>query len=403
MSGTNSLRSTVVKHDVYPVGIDAPVFAPISDFRPSPWCDSFAKRLLDLLVSTVVLLCVAPLFPIIALLIKLTSPGPAVFIHDRVGRNGKHFRMYKFRSMEHQEQSPGGVLTREGDRRITPLGRHLRRWKLDELPQLINVIRGDISLIGPRPHMTRLLGNSPELKYFLSLRPGVTGLATMLFRHEESTLPKLPAVQLEAYYIENVLPEKIRLELQYAEDASFWTDLLILARTVQQILTRNERGDVAVVTSKKILARPHVPKQPSRRFGPVGWTSLALLALLAWMWVGTLGTSDGAAVTASTGNRIEGRGSAESSRGEFKSEIVAFVREKLGAKPNDEAAQQAEQRSEQEESLRVWVDLSTGLYYCPGSDMYGKTRKGHFITERDALLQHFESALRHPCGQLEAP
>jgi lipopolysaccharide/colanic/teichoic acid biosynthesis glycosyltransferase len=248
----------------------------VEDFYPSRWCNSLGKRVFDVSVSSFLILCASPLFPIIAVLIKLSSPGPVLFVHERVGRNGRMFQMLKFRTMTHVTSGNGSVLTRIGDRRVTRLGWFLRRWKLDELPQLFNVIRGDMSFIGPRPHMRRLLGNSPELKYFLALRPGITGLATMLFRHEENTLPKLSGAELESFYIGNVLPEKIHLELQYAENASLSLDLLIVIRTLQQILSR-KKDEAALHTSQTILTRHTQISlariQPARdesgpRFGP---------------------------------------------------------------------------------------------------------------------------------------
>jgi lipopolysaccharide/colanic/teichoic acid biosynthesis glycosyltransferase len=223
-------------------------------FRPNAWCNSLGKRIFDITVSIVVLLCALPLLPVIALLIKLTSRGPVLFVHERVGLYGKRFKMLKFRTMRQTAPSSGIALTRHGDGRVTLVGRYLRRWKLDELPQLLNVIRGDMSIVGPRPHMQRLLGDSPELKLFLSLRPGVTGLATMLFRHEESILPRLSGDALELYYIKNLLPDKVQLELQYAQIATFGADLRILLRTVQQVLSRGQQGQAAIVTSQRILS-----------------------------------------------------------------------------------------------------------------------------------------------------
>jgi len=203
-------------------------------FRQSPWCRSRGKRCFDILVATVLLIPVAPLIPLIILLVKLDSPGPAFFIKHRVGVGGRDFAMFKFRTMEHEKRD-GIYLTRAGDLRITRVGRLLRKWKLDEIPQLWNVIRGDMSLVGPRPHMRRLLGQSPKLRDFLSIRPGVTGAATIHFRHEELILPRISEVELETYYIQNILPRKMQLDMDYSGRETFWSDFKLLLSTFGEV------------------------------------------------------------------------------------------------------------------------------------------------------------------------
>jgi len=206
----------------------------IKSFRQSSWCRSRRKRCFDVLVATALLIPVAPLIPLIILLVTLDSPGPAFFVKHRVGMGGEDFPMFKFRTMEHEKRD-GIYLTRAGDMRITRVGRLLRKWKLDEIPQLWNVIRGDMSIVGPRPHMRRLLGNSLKLRDFLSIRPGVTGAATVHFRHEEQILPRISELELETYYIQNILPRKMRLDMDYASKATFWSDFKMLLSTFGEV------------------------------------------------------------------------------------------------------------------------------------------------------------------------
>jgi lipopolysaccharide/colanic/teichoic acid biosynthesis glycosyltransferase len=221
----------------------------IRSFRQSSWCRSRGKRCLDILAATALLIPVAPLIPLIILLVKLDSPGPSLFVKQRVGMGGEDFPMYKFRTMEHEKRD-GIYLTRAGDLRITRIGRLLRKWKLDEIPQLWNVIRGDMSIVGPRPHMRRLLGNSLKLRDFLSIRPGVTGAATVHFRHEELILPSISGQELEAYYIQNILPRKMRLDMDYASRATFWSDIKMLLSTFGEVVLPHASKN------KEALARP---------------------------------------------------------------------------------------------------------------------------------------------------
>lgn len=214
---------------------DGPRLEIIKSFRPGSWCHSRRKRCFDVVVAMVLLIPVVPLIPLIVLLIKLDSPGPALFIRHRAGMGGKDFRMFKFRTMEN-EKSGGVSLTRAGDLRITRVGRLLRKWKLDEIPQLWNVIRGDMSIVGPRPHLRRLLGDSSKLRDFLSMRPGMTSLATIHFRHEEQILPRIPEQELETYYIQSILPKKVQLDMAYAEQATFASDLKLLFSTIAEVL-----------------------------------------------------------------------------------------------------------------------------------------------------------------------
>jgi lipopolysaccharide/colanic/teichoic acid biosynthesis glycosyltransferase len=227
-----TLRSTVRE--------EGPKLEIIRLFRASAWCRSRLKRGFDIVVATVLLIPVAPLIPLIILLVKLDSSGPAFYTKHRAGLGGDDFCMYKFRTMA--VEKPGGIyLTRAGDMRITRIGRLLRKWKLDEIPQLWNVIRGDMSIVGPRPHLRRLLGNGSKLRDFLSLRPGMTGVATIHFRHEEDILPRIPERELETYYIQNILPKKMQLDMDYAETATFVSDLKVLFSTLTEVMGRRAK------------------------------------------------------------------------------------------------------------------------------------------------------------------
>ena len=155
----------------------------------------------------------------------------------RAGLGGKDFRMFKFRTMKTERSVSNVGLTRAGDSRVTRMGRFLRKWKLDEIPQLWNVIRGDMSIVGPRPHLRRLLGQSRELRQFLAIRPGVTGAATVYFRHEEDILPKkIREEELEGYYIQSILPKKMQLDIDYAARATFRSDMGLLFSTLVEVM-----------------------------------------------------------------------------------------------------------------------------------------------------------------------
>ena len=190
----------------------------------NPWLVSAARRCFDSVVAAVALLLLSPVILLIMLLVRLSSPGPIFFRQRRTGRNREEFILYKFRSMR-VEDSPGPPITVSGDCRITPVGMVLRRYKLDELPQFWNVLKGDMSLVGPRPKLPHheLL----DLPY----RPGITGQATLAFRNEEDILSRIPPDQLDAFYEFCVKPRKARLDLEYMQSATFWTDLSLIWRT----------------------------------------------------------------------------------------------------------------------------------------------------------------------------
>lgn len=194
-----------------------------------------AKRLFDILASALGLLLLSPLLLGVALWIKWDSPGPVMFRQERVGRFGRPFFIHKFRSMWVDAPALGPQITIGEDPRITRSGRFIRRSKLDELPQLWDVLRGAMSLVGPRPEVPRYVALYPaELRELvLSVRPGITDPASLEFRDESSVLAA--AADPERAYVEVLLPRKLALSCAYVREASLARDLAIIWRTVRSI------------------------------------------------------------------------------------------------------------------------------------------------------------------------
>lgn len=190
------------------------------------------KRLLDLSFAFVALVLLGPLMCAIALLVRIDSPGPALFRQDRVGKGGRMFAMLKFRSMRADAARNGLAITVGDDPRITRVGRLIRRYKLDELPQLWNVIKGDMSLVGPRPEVPRYVDLYPAevRRAVLSVRPGITDPASIAFVNESELLAT--AADAEAMYREVILPQKLRMYCDYVAGHSVVGDLKVLVRTV---------------------------------------------------------------------------------------------------------------------------------------------------------------------------
>lgn len=193
------------------------------------------KRLFDIAVALVGLVLLAPLLALISLMIKLDSPGPVFFQQSRVGRRGKTFNIFKFRTMAlHTDETR--QLTVGDDCRITRVGRFLRHYKLDELPQLINVLHGTMSLVGPRPEVPRYVAcYPPDVRAIvLSVAPGITDWASILYREESTILGQ--AIDPEKTYIEVIVPIKLSYYVRYVQERSFWTDLQIICKTVIAIM-----------------------------------------------------------------------------------------------------------------------------------------------------------------------
>jgi lipopolysaccharide/colanic/teichoic acid biosynthesis glycosyltransferase len=187
------------------------------------------KRPLDVLLAGVGMVVLGPVIGAIAAAIALDSPGPVLFRATRSGRGGLPFTMYKFRTMQERRASHGPKITTHADRRVTRVGRLLRPARLDELPQLWNVLRGEMSLVGPRPEDPQYVAlYSPEDRTVLAARPGVTGLAALLYRDEERLLV---GEGWERVYIDEVMPAKLAIDRAYVERQTLWLDLKILAAT----------------------------------------------------------------------------------------------------------------------------------------------------------------------------
>jgi lipopolysaccharide/colanic/teichoic acid biosynthesis glycosyltransferase len=199
----------------------------------SNWSVCRSKRVFDVAIAIMVLAFFAMPMLLIAMCVRLSSKGPAIFAQNRMGRRGRLFAIYKFRSMEENFGSnPGPGLTKNGDCRITSLGRWLRKLKLDELPQFYNVLRGDMSLVGPRPKL-------PQFVEIINMpyRPGITGAATILFRNEEDILSRVHPSQLEDFYHQRIKPVKARVDVRYMRRATLWTDIRIFASTLLSCLS----------------------------------------------------------------------------------------------------------------------------------------------------------------------
>lgn len=196
------------------------------------------KRLFDVLAAVLGLILLGPLFLVVAAAIAVEDGAPVFFRQQRVGRAGRPFQLWKFRTMRVDAERIGGQLTVGHDPRITRVGRWLRRTKIDELPQLINVLRGEMSLVGPRPEVPRYVAMySPEQRAVLDELPGITDPASLRYYDESAVLAT--ATDPERHYISHVMPEKIRLNLEYAAQATPLTDLLIVLSTLRRIVVRS--------------------------------------------------------------------------------------------------------------------------------------------------------------------
>jgi len=206
---------------------------PIREFRPmtKPLLNALLRRLLDSALALALILLLGPLLLTIAILIRVTSRGPLFYCQKRVGRGGQLFDICKFRTMLPQAEHLGPSVTSSDDARVTPVGRYLRHTKMDELPQLWNVIRGDMSLVGPRPQVPRLVDcfDPARRDIVLHVRPGITGPTALRFRREESLLAG--KADREGFYITQILPAKLEMDVRYVQTRSLSGDLRILTQT----------------------------------------------------------------------------------------------------------------------------------------------------------------------------
>lgn len=213
----------------------APLF--MCGIRLSLWAGSGAKRLFDSACVVLALPLVVPVLLVVALAVRLTSSGPVLFLQGRVGRHGRIFTILKFRTMIVATDKAHHAVTTMDNQQFTPVGPFLRKWKLDELPQLLNVLAGHMSLVGPRPRMPEHVNST------FGCRPGITGAATIAFAREETALANVPNHQLNAFYHAVVLPEKRRLDAEYMSRATFRSDLKLIIDSALR------RWDTSVIDS----------------------------------------------------------------------------------------------------------------------------------------------------------
>jgi len=194
----------------------------------------FGKRVFDIMASLAGIMFLLPVFIIIGLWVKLSSNGPIIFVQKRVGKDFKEFNLYKFRSMVVGTQNQGPGVTSKDDVRITKVGRFIRNIKVDELPQLFNVLKGDMSLVGPRPELRKFVeAKREEYKKVLSIKPGITDNAAIEFRDEEEIMSQYE--DKEKAYINIVLPQKIKLYYKYIDEISFLNDIKLILKTLKVI------------------------------------------------------------------------------------------------------------------------------------------------------------------------
>jgi lipopolysaccharide/colanic/teichoic acid biosynthesis glycosyltransferase len=213
-------------------GSFAPPVEPCGSSHAAPlsrWARSHAKRWFDIALVLAALPIVVPVCLLIAIAIRVTSRGPILFRQIRIGRDCRPFSIIKFRTMRHCGSAQRGSITTIDDRQITPLGRVLRHWKLDELPQLLNVLCGEMSLVGPRPRVP----NQPIGR--IDCLPGITGAATLAFAREEILLTGIPRRELDTYYARRVIPVKQRLDDTYMARATFSSDLRLIFLSIFRV------------------------------------------------------------------------------------------------------------------------------------------------------------------------
>jgi lipopolysaccharide/colanic/teichoic acid biosynthesis glycosyltransferase len=201
---------------------------------------NYGKRPLDILAATAGMVLLSPVFALVACCIKLTSSGPVLYRQVRIGKGGRAFQIVKFRSMTTQTSNRDLRITIAGDSRVTPVGEFLRRYKVDELPQLWNVIKGDMSLVGPRPEIPVYIEEyTPEQRFVLSARPGITDPASLAYRHEEEILAGHG--DPEKFYRAEILPDKLERNRAYLERITLRNDIRIILKTISSSLLFTEK------------------------------------------------------------------------------------------------------------------------------------------------------------------
>jgi lipopolysaccharide/colanic/teichoic acid biosynthesis glycosyltransferase len=204
---------------------------------------SFSKRLLDLIISGTAFIMLLPIFIPVSVILKLTGEGEIFYFQNRIGINSNDFKIFKFATMLKDSENMGtGIYTAKNDTRILPFGNFLRKSKINELPQIINILKGDISLVGPRPLIRRTfeLYKSEDQLIISSMKPGLTGIGSVIFRNEEDILSKVNG-DLENFYAQNITPYKADLEKWYNQNKSFLLDLKIIFLTAWVIFFKKSK------------------------------------------------------------------------------------------------------------------------------------------------------------------
>ncbi|NFG24802.1 sugar transferase [Clostridium botulinum] len=193
--------------------------------------NKIVKRIFDFVCSTLGIIILSPIFILLSIMIKTGSDGPVFFKQIRVGKDGKDFEILKFRTMVVDAEKLGKQITVGNDNRITKIGSFLRKYKLDELPQLINVFKGDMSLVGPRPEVPRYVNMyNDEQRKVLEVKPGITDLASIRYKDENALLGK--AENPEEFYINTIMPDKLALNLEYINKSNVFFDIYIIVKTI---------------------------------------------------------------------------------------------------------------------------------------------------------------------------
>lgn len=201
------------------------------------------KRTFDLFLSSLGILLLSPLFILLAITIKIDSSGPVFYRGVRVGRNGKPFKIFKFRSMVQNAETKGASSTSNTDMRVTAIGRIIRKFKFDEFSQLINVFLGDMSIVGPRPEVQKFVNlYTVEEKQILQLRPGITDWSSIKFHNEGDIIEASGIADADEAYAKLIRPEKLRLQLKYAKEHNLWIDIKIIVSTIVTIFTTRTGG-----------------------------------------------------------------------------------------------------------------------------------------------------------------
>ncbi len=199
------------------------------------------KRLFDLLFSTLGLLVLSPLFLIISLCVFFDAGRPIIFKQKRVGKDYSFFILYKFRSMDAHRLDDGPACSNRDDKRVTKTGKYLRKYKLDEIPQLFNVLKGDMSLVGPRPEVEKFVNYYSNIfKEILTIKPGLTDLASIKFRNESFLLLDNKSIDIEKHYLAQILPKKLEYNKEYLERHGFFYDIGLIFKTIYTVIFKSK-------------------------------------------------------------------------------------------------------------------------------------------------------------------